>query len=174
MHPAPKTSVSKNSVLQTPTTTSTLPAHPPFLPHIALLLQSMRIGQERLCSRSKVAIDTRLLRALLHSLAGQLPFDPDFYLAQNDDVAAAYETGAITDLRRHFIESGFIEGRFGAQPLVDEAFYANSYKDIGAAIRRGEIVSATEHYIQAGAAEGRIPCEAMRPEVQRWAAVLSD
>ena len=145
-----------------------------FLPHIDLLLQSMRISRERLCSRSKVAINTRLLRTLLHALAGQLPFDPDFYLAQNDDVAAAYETGEITDLRRHFIESGFIEGRFGAPPEVDETFYADTYKDIGAAIRRGDILSATEHYVRAGAAEGRIPCEAMRPEVQRWAAALSD
>jgi hypothetical protein len=145
-----------------------------FVPHIDLLLQAMRISRERLCSRSKVAIDTRLLRTLLHSLAGQLPFDPGFYLAQNDDVAAAYETGEITDLRRHFIESGFFEGRFGAPPQVDEPFYAESYKDIGAAIRRGDILSATEHYVRAGAAEGRVPCEAMRPEVQRWAAALSD
>lgn len=154
--------------------TSTPSAAPVFLPHIDLLLKSMNISRERLRSRSKVAIDTRLLRTLLYSLASQMPFDPHFYLAENEDVAAAYEKGEITDLRRHFIESGFIEGRFGAPPVVDEPFYANSYKDIGAAIRRGDIMSATEHYVRAGAAEGRIPSEAMRPEVQRWAAALSD
>ena len=147
---------------------------PMFVPHIDLLLQSMRITRERLNSRSKVAIDTRLLRSLLTSLAEQLPFDPEFYLAHNADVAAAYESGEITDLHRHFAQSGFIEGRLGAAPAVDEPFYAASYKDIGAAIRRGDIASATEHYVIAGAAEGRIPSEAMRPSIERWAAVLSD
>jgi hypothetical protein len=145
-----------------------------FLPHIELILQSMRITRERLNSRSKVAIDTRLLRYLLFTLAEQLPFDPEFYLAQNSDVASAYESGKIVDLHRHFVESGFIEGRFGAAPAVDERFYAAAYNDIGAAIRRGEIASATEHYVRAGAAEGRIPSEALRPEVERWAAVLQD
>lgn len=145
-----------------------------YLPHIDLLLQSMRITRDRLNSRSKVAIDTRLLRTLLLVLVEQMPFDPTFYLAGNDDVAAAYESGAITDLRQHFVESGFVEGRFGAAPMVDEAFYADNYKDIGAAIRRGDVVSASEHYVLTGAAEGRVPCEALRPSVQRWAAVLSD
>jgi hypothetical protein len=145
-----------------------------FIPHIDLLLQSMRISRERLNSRSKVAIDTRLLRTLLYSLAEQLPFDPAFYLAQNDDVAAAYERGAITDLHRHYIETGFTEGRFGAAPTVDESFYASNYKDIGAAIRRGEIISAADHYVRAGAAEGRIPSEALRPAVQRWTDALAD
>jgi hypothetical protein len=145
-----------------------------FVPHIEQLLQALRITRERLNSRSKVAIDTRMLRTMIHCLAEQLPFDPDFYLAQNADVASAYESGQITDLHRHFVESGFIEGRFGAAPVVDEPFYAASYKDIGAAIRRGEIVSATDHYVNAGAAEGRIPSEEMRPHIERWAAALSD
>ena len=145
-----------------------------FLPHIDQLLLSLRITRERLNSRSKVAIDTRLLRTLIYCLAERLPFDPEFYLAENADVAAAFESGQITDLHRHFIESGFIEGRFGAAPVVDEPFYASTYNDIGAAIRRGEIASATEHYVNAGAAEGRIPSEAMRPDIERWAAVLSD
>ena len=145
-----------------------------FLPHIDQLLTSLRITRERLNSRSKVAIDTRLLRTLLCRLAEQLPFDPEFYLAENADVAAAFENGQITDLHRHFVESGFIEGRFGAAPEVDGPFYVATYNDIGAAIRRGEIVSAAQHYVDAGAAEGRIPSEAMRPDIERWAAVLSD
>jgi len=147
---------------------------PAFLPHIELLLQSLRISRERLASRSKVAIDTRVLRALLETLATQLPFDPEFYLDQNPDVASAYKAGQITDLRKHFIESGFLEGRFGAAPPVDEAFYTALYKDIAPAVRRGDIASATEHYIRAGAAEGRVPSEALKPAVERWASVLAD
>ena len=143
-------------------------SHPAFLPHIELLLQSLRISRERLNSRSKVAIDTRILRTLLQCLARQLPFDPIFYIGNNPDIASAHAEGQITDLHQHFIESGFFEGRFGAQPPVDEPFYAASYKDIGAAIRRGDIVSGTEHYMRSGAAEGRIPSEAMRTEFLFW------
>ena len=145
-----------------------------FLPHIDLLLQSMRISRERLNSRSKVAIDTRLLRTLLQSLVRQLPFDPAFYLQQNPDIAAAYEAGKIPDLHRHFYESGFFEGRFGAPPPVDEDFYTANYQDIGTAIRRGDVASGAEHYMRSGAAEGRLPSEAMRPHVEQWTAVLSD
>lgn len=147
---------------------------PMFLPHIELLLQSLRISRDRLNSRSKVAIDTRLLRAMLQCLARQLPFDPEFYLANNPDVAAAHGAGTIVDLHEHFLEAGFFEGRFAARPLVDESFYAASYQDIGAAIDRGDIVSGAEHYMRSGAAEGRVPSEKMQPEVQRWAAVLSE
>lgn len=147
---------------------------PMFLPHIELLLQSLRISRERLNSRSKVAIDTRLLRTMLQCLARQLPFDTKFYLANNPDIAAAHAAGTITDLHEHFLEAGFFEGRFGAEPLVDESFYAASYQDIGAAIRRGDIVSGSDHYMRSGAAEGRVPSEEMQSEVERWAAVLSD
>lgn len=149
-------------------------AAPVFLPHIEQLLAALRVSRERLNSRSKIAIDTRLLRTLLQSLAERLPFDPAFYLARNPDIAAAHAAGQIADLHRHFIESGFLEGRFGAPPEVDETFYAATYKDIGAAIARGEIPSAAEHYLRSGAAEGRLPSERLRPEVERWAAVLSE
>ncbi len=145
-----------------------------FIPHIGLLLQSLRITAERLNSRSKVAIDTRVLRALLQSLAAQLPFDANFYLAANPDIAAAHDSGQITDLHRHFSESGFFEGRFGAAPPIDEPFYAATYNDIGTAIRRGDISSGAEHYMRSGAAEGRVPSETMRPQVERWAALLTE
>jgi hypothetical protein len=145
-----------------------------FMPHIELLLQSLRISRERLASRSKVAIDTRVLRALLETLASHMPFDPQFYLDNNPDIVLAHKAGQIKDLHKHFVETGFLEGRFGAQPQVDEAFYTAMYKDIAPAVRRGDITSATEHYIRAGAAEGRVPNETLRPAVERWASVLSD
>lgn len=145
-----------------------------YVPHIEQLLHALRISPERLASRSKVAIDTRLLRALLQELAAALPFDAAFYLAQNDDIRAAHEAGQIPDLRRHFIETGFLEGRFGAPPKVDEAYYAATYKDIGPAIRRGDIASGADHYVRSGAAEGRIPHPDMRPQIERWASILGD
>lgn len=145
-----------------------------FLPHIDLILHSLRISRERLNSRSKVAIDTRLLRALLQTLARNIPFDPTFYLEHNPDVASAHKAGQIVDLHKHFLESGFLEGRFGAPPPVDENFYTATYKDIGAAIKRGDIVSGSEHYMRSGAAEGRVPSEEFRLEIERWAGLLTE
>jgi hypothetical protein len=147
---------------------------PFYLPHIDQLLKSLRVSRERLSSRSKIAVDTRLLRVLLQTLAARLPFDSDFYLQANPDIAEAFKAGQIPDLHRHFVENGYLEGRAGAKPPVDEAFYAKAYPDIGLAISRGEISSAADHYATSGAAEGRVPSEAMRAEVERWAGVLSD
>ncbi len=147
---------------------------PAYLPHIDLLLQSLRISRDRLNSRSKVAIDTRLLRTLLQSLVRQMPFDPHFYLAENADIATAHKSGQIVDLHQHYVESGFFEGRQGAAIVVDETYYAETYPDIGEAIRRGDVASAAEHYTRSGAAEGRMPSAQLRPEIERWTTILTD
>jgi hypothetical protein len=116
------------------------------LPHVGLLLEALRISPERLASRSKIAVDTRVLRALLEAAAVCLPFDTQFYLSHNPDIARAYKSGLIGDVHRHFIETGFFEDRFGVAPSVDEAFYIAQYKDIAPAVQRGDISCATEHY----------------------------
>lgn len=134
----------------------------------------MRISRERLNSQAKVAIDIRIVRALLLNLARYVPFEESYYLAQNSDIASAYAAGTITDLHEHFAEAGFFEGRVGAPSPVDEAFYAAEYGDIEPGIRRGDIVSAADHYQRSGAAEGRIPNAAMRLEISRWNSLLAD
>lgn len=144
----------------------------PFLPHIDQLLRGLQVTRARLNSRTKIAIDTAVLRALLHSLVRTLSFDAAFYRAHNLDVDAAFRAGQITDLHEHFIETGYFEGRFATAPPVDEAFYIATYPDIGVAIAHGDIASAAEHYARSGAAEGRVPCAALQPEINRWASVL--
>lgn len=145
-----------------------------YLPHIDLLLQALRINRERLNSRSKIAIDTKLLRALLQALAARMPFSEEFYLEKYADIAEAHSVGKVPDLRLHFIESGFFEGRFGAPPPVDEAFYTTTYRDVGQAVLRGDIPSGAEHYLRTGAAEGRLPAEAMRSAVDNWMSLLRE
>ncbi len=148
--------------------------HSPYVPHIELLLGALRINRERLGSRAKIAVDARLLRALIQALAATLPFDEAFYRATYPDLDAAARSGEIPDLHQHFIDSGFIEGRFGAAAAVDEQFYKAAYPDVGEAVARGELVSAQEHYLRSGAGEGRVPSEALRPVVDAWMAVLRD
>jgi hypothetical protein len=146
----------------------------PYVPHIDLLLQTLRINRERLNSRSKIAIDTKLLRALLQALAASMPFSEEFYVESYSDLAEAHSVGKVPDLHLHFIESGFFEGRFGAPPPVDEAFYTSTYRDVGQAVLRGDVKSGAEHYLRTGAAEGRVPNEALRGTIDNWMALLRD
>ena len=147
---------------------------PEYLPHIDLVLQALRINRERLNSKSKIAIDAKLLRALIQAVAARAPFSDDFYLHAYPDIADAHAVGDIPDLHRHYIESGFFEGRFGAPPAVDEPFYTTYYKDVGQAVARGDITSGAEHYLRQGAAEGRVPNRQIKPEVDYWISVLRD
>jgi len=147
---------------------------PEYLPHIDLLLQALRISRERLNSRSKIAVDARLLRGLLQALAATQPFDEEFYRATYPDLASANDSGEIPDLHQHFISSGYFEGRFGVRPAVDEAFYTGTYKDIAQAVLRGDIADGAEHYLRSGAAEGRVPSAEARPAIDAWVALLRD
>ena len=143
-----------------------------YLPHIDLLLRGLRIGRERLLGNSKVAVDARLVRALIQSAVAHSPFDPAFYRATYPDIEQAYAAGKIPDLHRHFIETGYFEGRCGAAPVFDEAFYVLTYRDVARALKQGDIASAQEHYIRSGAAEGRNPSPSLTSEVAYWSDLL--
>lgn len=143
-----------------------------YVPHLDLLTQSMRITRDRLNSRSKIAIDARLLRLILQNLISHMPFSEAFYRDSYEDLAAAAAAGQIPDLHRHYVETGYFEGRLGAPPVVDEAFYVATYPDVAGAIERGDVASATEHYLRSGAAEGRAPSAALKPEIDNWMNLL--
>ena len=145
---------------------------PQYVPHVDLLAQAMRVSRERLNSRSKIAIDAKLLRQILQNLIGLMPFSEAFYRATYADLDAAAASGQIPDLHRHYVETGYFEGRMGAPPRVDEVFYISTYPDVATAIQRGEVASATEHHIRFGAAEGRIPSPALKPDIDAWMGLL--
>src|SRR5579871_2470884 len=132
----------------------------------------MRINRERLNSRSKIAIDAKLLRLILQNLVSHMPFSGEFYRSTYADIAAAAAAGQIPDLHRHFVETGYFEGRLGDPSDVDEPFYLACYPDVATAIARGEVGSAAEHYVRSGAAEGRVPSRALQPEVDAWMRLL--
>jgi len=142
------------------------------LPHIDLLTQAMRIPPERLDGRAKIAIDAPLLRLILQSLVSLMPFSEAFYRESYADLAAAAAAGRIADLHRHFVETGYFEGRLGAPPDVHEAFYLAAYPDVAQAVARGDMASAREHYLRAGAAEGRVPSPDQAREVDAWMRLL--
>jgi hypothetical protein len=145
-----------------------------LLPPIDLLLRALRINRERLDGAARIAIDAKLLRALLQVAAGGQPFDEAFYLDNNPDIAAAHAKGDIPDLHRHFVEAGYFEGRAGAPVAVDEKYYMRTYRDVGLAVKRGDVKSAAEHYLRSGAAEGRVPSADIKPAIDWWASVLRE
>jgi hypothetical protein len=143
-----------------------------YVPHVDLLVHSMRVSRERLNSRSKIAIDAKLLRLILQNLVSLMPFSEAFYRATYPDLDEAAASGQIPDLHRHFVETGYFEGRLGAVPEVDEAFYLATYPDVASVIQRGEVGSGQEHYERSGASEGRIPSPALQPDIDAWMALL--
>jgi hypothetical protein len=146
----------------------------PYIPHIDLLLQALRVNRDRLNSKSKIAIDAKLLKTVLQAMVAGAPFNEAFYKQNYPDLAAAQASGAIPDLHKHFIETGYFEGRFGSAPPVDEAYYTSTYKDVGQAVLKGDVTSGTEHYLRSGASEGRVPNEEIRSELEAWMVVLRE
>ena len=143
-----------------------------YLPHIELILQSLRVARDRLDGRGKVAVNPQFLVHAIRQMVKSLPFDEGFYLTTYDDVAQAHGIGEIGDLHSHFIEVGFFEGRLGAEPDVDSEYYLKTYPDVGRAIAGGLIGSASEHYIYHGIVEGRAPNAGTVPEIIRWMTAL--
>lgn len=142
------------------------------LPNGRVLLEGMGLTFERLQTGSKAAVSLPIIKATLFALASSLPFDPEFYLHSYPDIRSAFETGKIRDLKTHFCEIGYLEGRMGAAPEFDEDFYKATYPDIAAALEKGTLRSARDHYIYSGAFEGRNASEATMAADNRWLELL--
>ena len=138
------------------------------LPHGRVLLDGLVLTFERLRSSSKVAVSLPLLRAIISVTVSKMPFDPTFYLETYPDIREAYEAGHITDLRTHFIDTGYFEGRFGTEPAFDEPFYRSTYPDVVEALTTSETNSFFDHYLRAGAFEGRHANAVDQENAKQW------
>ncbi len=143
-----------------------------YVPHIDLLLSALRVERERLDGESRIAVDAGLLRALIETAVAQMPFSEAFYRATYPDIAAAHAAGEVPDLHRHFVRTGFFEGRAGAAPEMHDAYYIATYPDVAQAVASGRMANASEHYLRSGAAEGRAPNAAARAAIDDWMTVL--
>jgi hypothetical protein len=147
------------------------------VPNGRFLLDTIGLSRDRLNAGRrlglKVPVPAQLLKELLTIAASTLPFDLDFYLATYPDIKKAYDSGLISDPRTHFIQEGYIEGRFGSKPDVDEKYYTTTYADVRAVINAGSgVASALDHYLQAGVFEGRFPNPEGELNVKQWNAIL--
>lgn len=145
---------------------------PSTLPNGRVLLQGMMLSRERLQDGSKAAVSIPLLKAILTVASSALPFDTEFYLAAYPDIREAYDAGRVVDVKAHFIEEGYFEGRLGTMPDIDEKFYKEMYPDVADAIASGQISSALDHYLRTGAAEGRCVNKAEWEASKYWRDLL--
>src|ERR1019366_182350 len=138
------------------------------LPNGGLLLSLSALSRERIQAGTKAAISVPILREIIIVAISKLPFDEEFYLTAYEDIREAYNSGDVSDLRSHFIEEGYFEGRFGARPDFDESFYLEEYPDIAMAIANNTITSALDHYMRAGAVEGRFANPEDKQVITQW------
>lgn len=95
------------------------------------------------------------------TLPGPTNFDEEHYLAENPDVAAAVESGAIESGMAHYEKYGKSEGR-DPNAGFDEVYYLDNNPDVADAVESGAISSGFEHYQKYGAEENRLPSESHR------------
>ncbi len=138
-----------------------------YVPHFEAFLDNIGITRDEFEASMSVSVPVGLLKMLLRIVVATGDFNKTGYLVENADIAAAVHAQDLNPLR-HYIEFGFLEGRIGACPAVDEAWYRATYPDIDAAVVRGDLRSATEHFFVRGAAEGRAPNPRYLGDAQQW------
>ncbi len=143
-----------------------------YFPHIDMLLRALRITRPRLDGTAKVAVDARLLRALIEAAVASTPFSEEFYFQTYPDLKLAAGAGKLTDAHRHYVATGYFEGRLGAAPVIDDSFYIAANPDVARAMATGEVASPLDHYIKSGSAEGRAPSLDRHSEIDAWTALL--
>lgn len=114
-----------------------------------------------------------MLELLLRLLIVRAGFDEADYLARNPDVGAAVKAGKIRSGHEHFLTVGYLEGRRGGCPVVDENYYVGAYADVARAVAKGELAGAADHYITSGAQEWRVPSADAALAVAAWRKALS-
>lgn len=127
----------------------------PYVPPFDRLRQLVQISTINGELRISATYDDFLL--LLRHLLSAIEVDDAWYLQAYPDVAEAVRTGGFTSAKHHFVENGYMEGRFPALPAVDESWYLQRYPDVAESVQRGDFASAARHFIEEGYREGRLP-----------------
>jgi hypothetical protein len=138
-----------------------------FPPH-SILNKAFGIDVGTAPNSEKVIVSVAILKLLLKAALLSAPFDEKIYLESNPDLREAWESGHIADLRTHYIENGYLEGRSAEPKQVDEEWYLSHYKDVSLAVREGVLISGQEHYEKVGATEWRAPNRSASPMLDSW------
>lgn len=144
-----------------------------FLPPFEELCALLGITEGSLDGEKKVRVEPAVLKKMIQMLVDQIPFDEDSYAETYADIGAALDSGDVTDLKSHYVTSGYFEGRKEYKAMFDEEWYKENYVDVLSAYVEGTIDSCYKHYVDRGIAEWRAPSEEYAPMVKDWQKFLS-
>jgi hypothetical protein len=143
-----------------------------YFPSKDRLLSALNAKRSDLEESKKAVVSLKLIRQLVEMALLSVPFDEQWYLAQNPDVAGAWRAGLISDLRVHYATAGYWEGRSPVPKSFDAIWYERTYNDVAAALHQGALSSAFDHYRTVGESEGRVPKAAAVKDVALWKQIL--
>jgi hypothetical protein len=142
------------------------------LPPFESLLRALGIERRGYERAKKISLPKEVFRFLVKLSLESSEFNESGYMRENPDVANALRRGEVKDVREHYINFGYFEGRVGGTPTVDENWYLTAYPDVAVAVKLGDVGSAREHYNIIGSAEGRGPNANYVPVAEKWKKVL--
>lgn len=143
-----------------------------IVPHYDAILHALGTSRKELAKKDQVQIPVTLLNFLLLQMLKETEFNEVQYLKKNPDVAEAVKRRQVRSGREHYLAAGFLEGRRGALPSVDEEWYRKANADVAIAVRKGELASGADHYEMVGAAECRPPAKEYELACFEWKVAL--
>ena len=126
-----------------------------YLPPFDVIKKLIEISTVR--GKPRVSVDYSDFISIIRSFLYNEKIDEEWYLGQYEDVAEALKDGSIQCATRHFVESGYFEGRLPFRLAVDEKWYLAQNPDVAESIRAGKVKSAQAHFQENGYREGRLP-----------------
>jgi len=143
-----------------------------IVPHYDAILHALGTSRKDIEHETEIKIPVSFLKFLLTVAVQHGEFNEAGYLAENPDVANALRSKKIGSGREHYLSVGFLEGRRGALPAVDEAWYRKTYVDVATSVRKGKLSSAKQHFDMIGAEEFRAPSREHLADCSKWKAAL--
>ena len=116
---------------------------------------------------SEVTFTLEDLRRLVALALARIEVDEAWYLRQYPDVQEGIDRGEAQSATDHYRNTGFLEGRLPAEPVIDEDWYRAVNADVAAAVRSGLYPDGKQHFIEAGYVEGRLGQPGGRPIPRR-------
>ncbi len=137
-----------------------------FLP-CAIVLKGLGISEADL-NRKTVTVDAAFLRRVVSELARHQRFDPEFYASHYPDIEGACLAGEISSMQSHFVQTGYLEGRFPSALPFDPVWYHSHYKDLAKSYAAGDVQGLRTHFFTTGYLEGRAGTASTLDEAERW------
>lgn len=143
-----------------------------YFPTCEALTSALSLADKSLTGSRKVAIKASLLRHLITLALRSAPFDSETYIEQSPDIKKAVNKKEITNLKRHFEEMGYFEGRDAWLNDFDPQWYHSHYPDIKQNFDQTDTAGLIAHYKTNGQKELRAPNEQSLLEVEKWIKIL--